>query len=101
MDNKERYKKLRECDELLCDILSNIEKANMLYDEATDGESDPNSQGMDEVWKNIRALHVKVYKFAETIRPVKKVRVWETVTFYKDVSVPVGEDTESWLADHE
>ena len=101
MDNKERYDKLVKCDKVLSDIMGDLVTAESWYMDANNDEEDDIAKAIDQIWKDVKNVRLKVNKFAETVKPVKKIRVWETVTFYKDVEVPLDEDTEAWLADHE
>ena len=58
-------------------------------------------QNLKGLYDQLRKYSYDLDSYIEDHRPMKKVRVWETVRFSKEVEVPADEDVEAYLDDHE
>jgi len=58
-------------------------------------------QNLNDLYDQLRKYSYALDSYIEEHRPMKKVRIWETVRFSKEVEVPADEDVEAYLDDHE
>ena len=92
--NMDNYKKLEECSLLLTEARARLNRAI--------GEGA--GANATAAYSTLVDLSRKMDDVLDEERPMKTVKVWQLVTFYKKVDVPAdlqGADLDAWLADHE
>jgi len=58
-------------------------------------------KNLNDLYDQLRKYSYALDSYIEEHKPMKKVRIWETVRFSKEVEVPADEDVEAYLDDHE
>ncbi len=92
--NMDNYKRLEECSQLLTDARAQL---NLAIGEGAGANA-------SAAYATLVDLSMKMDDVLDEERPMKTVRVWQTVRFYRDIDVPAdlqGTDLDTWLADHE